>query len=173
MAKKRFVPIRGAKIRLEKLSFNDIKLLDCGINEKERQKQYGIKRQEKTHLGKLDDSINDNGWAFPLIVAELPNKEKWLIDGYARWKLETKKKSTKKDYDTLIIQAKDLNHAKELYLQCQSRYGTANAVDFRALDGEQGYSRYETGIPHPQFDISIMTREEIAEFVRETKYQII
>ena len=158
-------------MRLEKLSFDDIRLFECGINERERKKQHGIKRHAKLHFDKLQDSINDNGWTFPFIVAELPNKEKWLIDGYARRKLETKKKSEPREYDVLIIQATDLNHAKDLYLQCQSRYGTANVIDFRALDGDWGYSRYETGIIHPQFDISTMTREDIAAFAHESHYQ--
>ena len=159
-------------MRLEKLAFSDLNLFYCGKDGKGKD-LYGIKRHVKLQFMKLNDSLNDNGWVFPLIAAELPNKEKWLIDGYGRWELEKIKEKEKeiKKYDTLIIEAKDLNHAKELYLQCQSRFGSASVDDFRALDGEHGYSRYETGIPHPQFDISIMTREEIAEALLATKYQ--
>ena len=160
-------------MRLEKMAIRNIKLLDCGVSLKKEQ-LYGIKRQVTTQLNKLQTSISDNGWAFPLIVAELPNKEKWLIDGYARVKLEIKKNKyacLSKNYDALVIQAKDLNHVKELYLQCQSRYGSACYPGFLALDGEHGYSRYETGLPHPNFDLSVMTREQVAKAILESKYQ--
>jgi hypothetical protein len=120
----------------------------------------------------------------PLIVAELPDKEKYLIDGYARWRWENKYigrtvGSSPEKYDAVFIQAKDLDHVKELYLQCQSRYGTANHTDFSELDtifgtpDKNGYSRYETGLIPPRFNLSVMTREEIAETMLKTKYQIL
>jgi len=161
-------------MRLERLALRELNFLDCGVSGK-NEELYGIKRHVKLHFMKLENSINDNGWVFPFIVAELPDNKKWLIDGYARWRLETKKNKSAclaKKYDSLIVQAKDLNHVKELYLQCQSRYGSACYPDFLALDGEHGYSRYETCLPAPNFDLTVMTREQIAKMALESKYQI-
>ena len=168
-------------MRLEKLGFNELKFFECH-DEDRGETFFGIKRQAKLHLDKLDASINDNGWAFPLIAAELPNKDKYLIDGYARWGLEEREKKSydfpvdfleTNKHDALVIPAKDLAHAKELYLQCQSRYGTANIVDFKNLDGTDGYSRYETGLVPPRFDLSTMTREELARAMLDSEYQIL
>ena len=161
-------------MRLEKLSFSELKFLVCGIDEKHG-KLYGCKRQVKTFLDKLDNSIKSDGWAFPIIVAELPNGDKYLIDGYARWKLECKKRKKLKrvysiKHDALVIEARDLNHVKELYLQCQSRYGTASSVDFKALGSEHGYSRYELGISRSNFDLSVFTREEVEKIMLESRY---
>jgi hypothetical protein len=180
-------------MRLEELSFNELKFLKSGLDAKNKS-VFGIKRQVKLHLDKLEKSINKNGWVFPLIVAELPNKEKWLIDGYARWKKEDPNylnvgggfAEAAKKLPALIIQAKDLDHVKELYLQNKSSYGTANYEDLKNLLKTKDninskeklmyseYSQYELpGIDHPNFDLSIMTREEVAKEMLKQKYQII
>jgi hypothetical protein len=164
-----------SSMRLEKIAISNIKLLDCGVSGK-NEKLYGIKRHLKVQLERLNLSIEDNGWVFPFVMAELPNKELWLIDGYARLKKEKKKNKyacLAKKYDSLIIQAKDLNHVKELYLQCQSIHGSVCYPDFIALDSKHGYSRYETGLRAPNFDLDLMTREQIAKLCLESKYQIL
>jgi hypothetical protein len=164
-------------LRLEEVSFSNLKFLESGINAK-KEKMYGIKRHVKLQIEKLRNSIESNGFVFPLIVAELPNGDLYLIDGYARWENEDKKKLIGgfgiKKYPALIIKAKDINHVKELYLQCQSNYGTCCWEDFRGLNNETGEVRYELpGLTHPNFDLSIMTREEVAAAVLGSKYQII
>jgi hypothetical protein len=164
-------------LRLEEVSFSNLKFLECGTNAK-KEKMYGIKRHVKLQIKKLNNSIEKNGWAFPLIIAELPNGDKYLIDGYARWEREDKNKLTGgfgiKKYPALIVKAKDLNHAKELYLQCQSNYGTCCWEDFRNFESPEGEVEYELpGLAHPNFDLSIMTREDVAKAVLDKKYQII
>jgi hypothetical protein len=164
-------------LRLEEVSFSNLKFLESGTNTK-KEKMYGIKRHVKLQITKLKNSIEDNGWVFPIIVAETPDKNKYLIDGYGRWESEDKNKIVGgfglKKYPALIIQAKDEDHVKELYLQCQSNYGTCCWEDFRNLNSKQGEVRYELpGLAHPNFDLSIMTREEVAQAVLGSKYQII
>jgi hypothetical protein len=71
-----------------------------------------------------------------------------------------------------------MDHVIELYLQCQSNYGTPCFDDFRNLEKEKNtkeyLSKYEIpGLVHPNFDLSIMTREEVAQAMLESKYQII
>jgi hypothetical protein len=164
-------------MKLEEVSFSQLKFLETGINAK-NEKMYGIKRHVKAQIEKLKNSINKNGFVFPLIVAELPTGEKYLIDGYARWKVEDPNKlvggfSLKKS-PALILPAKDLENVKELYLQCQSKYGTCTWDDFRNLDSNSGEVEYEIpGLTHPNFDLSIMTREQVAAAVLGSKYQII
>jgi hypothetical protein len=164
-------------LKLEEVSFSSLKYLECGKNAK-NEKMYGIKRHVKLQLEKLRNSITKNGFVFPLVVAELPNGDRYLIDGYARWEHEDKNKFIGgfaiKKYPALIVKAKDENHIKELYLQCQSNYGSCCWEDFRNLDSPIGEVEYELpGLAHPNFDLSIMTREEVAKAVLGSKYQII
>ena len=168
-------------MRLEKLAFSELIFFEC-FDESREEMFLGIKRHAKNHLEKLGTSIKENGWGFPLIVAELPNGDKYLIDGYARWRLEEKEKESYGfsvdfiviKHDAVVIQAKDLNHAKELYLQWQSQHGTANWADFKSLNSGTSESRYEIpGMVHPNFDLSVMTREDLAQALLETKYQIL
>jgi len=172
-------------MRLEKLAFLEINLLNCGMSAQNKE-LYGIKRQVKNHFDKLNNSVIKHGRIFPFIVAELPNNEKWLIDGYARIALEKRVNKYSyliEKYDSLIIQAKEKLHVIELYLQNKSSYGSANLTDLRSLlniinpkeflEYEKYHDYQILGIIHPNFDFSIMTREEIAEKVNKTKYQII
>lgn len=195
-------------MRLEEVIFGELIPLNCGADIK-KQPLKGIKRQEKLHITKLDDSLKTNGWVFPIFVAEIPEidpktekNKRYLIDGYARWKREDSQQLTQagfglKKYPALIFQARDYRHVIELYLQCQSNYGSANHVDLRSLllplireeykndpendpntiptQLERGdYTRWEIpGIVHPNFDLSVMTREEIAKLALQSKYQII
>jgi len=172
------------EIRLEEVSFNELKFLDCSEKEDEKkmrkqmkngEKRYGIKRHKKSQFDKLNRSIKKNGWVFPLIVAELLNKEKYLIDGYARWKIEDKNQNTSGfkliKHPAIIIQAKDLDHVKELYLQCQSSYGSPSLKAFRALSAEQEHTQYETGLITPNYDLDVMTRDDVARAALESHYQ--
>jgi hypothetical protein len=163
--------------KLEEVSFSSLKFLESGTDFK-KEKVYGIKRHVRLQLDKLRNSINDHGWVFPLTVAELPNGDRYLIDGYARWEMEDSKKLQGgfgiKKYPAVIVPAKDLDHVKDLYFQLQSNYGTCTWDDFRNLDGKKGEVTYELpGLTHPNFDLSIMTREQVAEAVLGSKYQII
>ena len=187
-----------SNLRFEKVSFNELKFLECGINAKEK-KVYGIKRHVKVQLDKLNASIKKHTWLLPLIVAELPTKEKYLIDGYARWRLEDPDHRyagitgnggegsggfviNARKHDAVIIPVRDLNQTKELYLQCQSSYGSSNWTDFEKLWSKEEWenktatseSDYEIpGLVHPNFDLSVMTREQVAEEMLKQKYQII
>jgi hypothetical protein len=164
-------------LKLEEVSFSNLKFLECGINAR-KEKMYGVKRHVKLQLEKLRNSIKDNGWLFPITVAEIPNGDRYLIDGYARWEIEDAKKTTGgfgiRKYYAIIVPANDLNHVKELYFQIQSNYGTPTWDDFRNLNGLKGEVSYELpGLTHPNFDLSIMTREDVAQAVLGSKYQII
>lgn len=163
-------------MRLEKLAFSELKFLNAGVSEK-KEPIYGIKRHVNLQIQKLSNSIDKYGFKFPIIVAELPNGDKYLIDGYARWRKEDRKKTiggfALNKHDAVVIEAKDLEEVKELYLQCQSVYGTATWDDFRRFEAQTSESDYEIpGIVHPNFDLSIMTREEIAKAMLESKYQL-
>ena len=162
---------------IEQVAFNDLKVFKTS-DDKRGKPVYGIKRHAPLHLEKLKKSIETYGFIFPIVVAELPNKDRWLIDGYARWEIEIGKKLVGgfglKKYPAVIIPVKDEQFAKVMYLQLQSCYGTCCWEDFRNLDSETGAVDYELpGMPHINFDLSAMTREEVAEYVLSSKYQVL
>lgn len=165
------------KLRLEELSFNELIPIKIGKDAKNKI-LYGIKRHVKLQLNKLSNSLNRNGWVFPIVVAETPDGKKYLIDGYCRWEQEDPKQTIGglpiKKHTALIVPAKDFNHVKELYLQIQSNYGTPTWDDFKKLDSNTSESDYELpGLTHPNFDLSTMTRAEVAQAMLTSKYQII
>jgi hypothetical protein len=164
-------------LTLENMNVSQFKLIPSGTDIRRKGMQiYGFKRRYETDdifETKLKQSIDNNDWSFPFVVAKL-EKEYWLIDGYLR--INVVSRFTK--YPTLIIPAKDYNDVIELYCQYQSRYGTPCYDDFCrvARDNDKGVNKglenYELGIRMPLFDVLHMTREQVLEAARAATYKI-
>ena len=135
--------------------------------------QGNLKSRTDTQIKKLCNVIIKKGWRFPLFVWKNGSKN-FTLDGHGR--LLACAELEKQGYaipplPVVYVEAKDKNEAKELILECLSRYGDIT---------QEGYEEFSEGLTIEFSDLSIpeihfeeMKVENIKEATYKEKIELI
>jgi len=132
--------------------------------------QGNYKKRTPEQIDKLCSLLIKRGVRFPSFITKLADGV-WAIDTHGR--LLAFAELEKRGYaippiPVVYITAKDKREAKQLLLECDSRYGTANQegfdeftsdLDVSAFDGEEDMNRFYSSLELP--DIFGLERQEI------------